>query len=306
VKIKTDFYHRHTRYHEYHPGSYRIEEHFWLNREAEPRTSGSMLYCLAYGECVWQKGCSVSDQRHHRWSIEYIVEGNVDVQYRGNRYRLSEGDLLICPPDGKMTRSLRPDDFLRKRVVIIEGRMVEYLSHLKRLGMCVRLASDDRERLEEIYDAIKKVVTKGAYYLAADLNVLIYSLMSELSRMTESDKYPRVLHHAMQYIGRNLHQKLTLQSLSAECQTSVKTLSRLFNEYLQISPMHYIIDCRLERAKHLIALGDMSLKEIAYECGYSSESFFSRAFKQKYGFPPTTYRQLMGRQLEESSEAVKK
>jgi AraC-like DNA-binding protein len=102
--------------------------------------------------------------------------------------------------------------------------------------------------------------------------------------------YPLALRMALALINTKPHSELTLESLSSECKVSVSTLTRLFRRHLKISPINYIIDRRLEQAKLLIQISDMTLKEVAEKCGYNSESFLSRSFKKKFGLPPTSLR----------------
>jgi transcriptional regulator GlxA family with amidase domain len=46
----------------------------------------------------------------------------------------------------------------------------------------------------------------------------------------------------------------------------------------------------MNRAQGLITGTDMSIKEIAYECGFNSSQSFARAFRRATGQPPQQYR----------------
>jgi len=54
--------------------------------------------------------------------------------------------------------------------------------------------------------------------------------------------------------------------------------------------MTFVIQTRLELARQLILESGLSLMDIADELGYQDLYFFSRQFKQRYGQPPSTYR----------------
>ena len=45
----------------------------------------------------------------------------------------------------------------------------------------------------------------------------------------------------------------------------------------------------MEKALELLSEGELSIKEIAFTCGYSDEKYFSRAFRKKYGCPPSHF-----------------
>lgn len=117
-----------------------------------------------------------------------------------------------------------------------------------------------------------------------------YALLTELNRLAKPLEYPLALHLTLNLINTKQHSELTLKYLSSECNASVSTHARLFRSHLNISPANYIIDRRLEQAKLLVQVSDMTLKEVAVKCGYNSESFLPRSFKKKFGVPPASLR----------------
>jgi AraC-like DNA-binding protein len=52
----------------------------------------------------------------------------------------------------------------------------------------------------------------------------------------------------------------------------------------------YVQERRLEHARLLLSDPDLSLAQIAYECGFSSHSHMTRLFKRRYGVPPAAMR----------------
>jgi len=68
---------------------------------------------------------------------------------------------------------------------------------------------------------------------------------------------------------------------------SVSTLQRAFSKYFGISPNQYLIQLRMNHAMELLTKRELSIKEISSACGFTDEKYFSRAFKKRYGYPPT-------------------
>lgn len=68
---------------------------------------------------------------------------------------------------------------------------------------------------------------------------------------------------------------------------SVSSLQRAFNKYLRVSPEQYLIRLRMNHALNLLTMNELSVKEIAFACGFTDEKYFSRAFKKKYGYSPS-------------------
>ena len=56
--------------------------------------------------------------------------------------------------------------------------------------------------------------------------------------------------------------------------------------------MEYLCDVRLEKSKEMIVKTRKSFKEIAADCGFYDQNYFSKIFAKKYGSSPTEYRKM--------------
>ena len=74
---------------------------------------------------------------------------------------------------------------------------------------------------------------------------------------------------------------------------SVSSLQRAFRTYLGLSPKQYLIKIRMNRALELLTENERSVKEIAFACGFADEKYFSRAFRKRYGYPPSQLKNHM-------------
>ena len=99
-----------------------------------------------------------------------------------------------------------------------------------------------------------------------------------------------LLANILDYIDRHLPEKLSMKSVSTEFLISQSALGQLFKKHLGISFYKFIVEKRLNEAKLLI-VRNTPLKEIPDLCGFSDYSAFYKAFTQKYGISPRTYKQ---------------
>ena len=90
------------------------------------------------------------------------------------------------------------------------------------------------------------------------------------------------------YIDENFEKVLNLDELSASAFTSKFHLLRLFKRYYGQTPLQYLTDKRLERAKELLSNGE-TITSTCFEVGFESPSSFCTLFKAKFGQTPTTF-----------------
>ena len=82
----------------------------------------------------------------------------------------------------------------------------------------------------------------------------------------------------------------TLEDLADLAGMSRSGFAAHFAAAFERPPMEYLRDLRLSRAARLLATTDLPVKTIAGRIGYRSRSHFSRAFRDRYGADPVSYR----------------
>jgi AraC family transcriptional regulator len=92
-------------------------------------------------------------------------------------------------------------------------------------------------------------------------------------------------------INSTAHPHLTVESLASRCGFSARHLSRIFRNTTGKTLGDFVAEVRIARAKRRLADQDGLIKEIAYDCGFRSQSAFSQAFRRATGQTPQQYRQ---------------
>ncbi|MEH1802516.1 MAG: AraC family transcriptional regulator [Nostoc sp.] len=95
-----------------------------------------------------------------------------------------------------------------------------------------------------------------------------------------------ILKQVTEYIHEHLHQDLKLADLSAIAQLSPYHFLRLFKQRMGITPHQYILQRRIEKAKHLLKHSNLSIAEIAMRTGFCDQSHLTRCFKHIVGITP--------------------
>jgi AraC family transcriptional regulator len=94
------------------------------------------------------------------------------------------------------------------------------------------------------------------------------------------------------YIAAHIEEDITVADLASQANLSLFHFTRLFTATIGVPPHRYVAQQRLERSMTLLAEGQMALSDIALACCFSSQTSFSRAFRQATGMTPGQYRKL--------------
>lgn len=98
------------------------------------------------------------------------------------------------------------------------------------------------------------------------------------------------------WVHDHLHQDITLIDLSQRFHYSLNYVSMLFKKEIGTGFQEYLLDCRMQRARHLLLDPALRIADIAQQVGYTNPKAFSIAFRKVCGFPPTEYREMRGRE----------
>ena len=106
-----------------------------------------------------------------------------------------------------------------------------------------------------------------------------------------------------QYIGTHFTEQLTLEDIGEALSMSPYHLAHIFKDMTGMSPIHYMIRCRIGEAQNLLISTDYSATQIAAIVGYTNVNHFNAIFAKLVGLPPIRYRRsylenMQGRRLQ--------
>jgi AraC family transcriptional regulator, activator of mtrCDE len=107
---------------------------------------------------------------------------------------------------------------------------------------------------------------------------------------------PRLSFAVVAMLERPAH-SFTVEDLARACHLSRSTFAAHFSAAFGQSPIDFLKELRLRRAARLLENTDVSVKTVAQSVGYSSRSYFCRAFKRFHGLDPTRFRAKARREM---------
>ncbi len=94
----------------------------------------------------------------------------------------------------------------------------------------------------------------------------------------------------LDYIHHNFAESLTVEQIASAASVSKRECLRCFRKTIASSPMQFTRQLRLQKAKHLLEDTTFSLLEISEQCGFQSQSYFTKLFREHEGISPGEYR----------------
>lgn len=218
--------------------------------------------------------------------------------------RFTYGDITICPPGlafGGLC--IEACDFLVLRLQPpLVARAAQELSYADCIEIVPTLAVFDPQ-IQHIGLALKAELESGCLsgrlygesLATALVSYLLRRYSTSVTRIQDNacglPKYK--LWSVFEYINDNLENDLTLAELASVVQMSTYHFARLFKQSTGLAPHQYVINCRSERAKMLLAAKKLSIVEIREYVGFRSPSHFSALFRKLTTMTPKAYREQL-------------
>lgn len=124
-------------------------------------------------------------------------------------------------------------------------------------------------------------------------DIIVYGIHSYKNSMKKSqifnDEDLKRIHLAKKHINENFKQDITISSLAKIVALNEFKLKKGFKEIFDDTIFAYLQEVRMGKAKDLLKSSEFSIKEIANQVGYKSQSSFTYTFAKKFGFLPKEY-----------------
>lgn len=226
--------------------------------------------------------------------IAYVLEGTAIYRFYDYEFEVKKGDLFIVTYASQYSIYSSIEYELWFADCMFENRTGNLYKS------CV-LPIANHQELEKYVMELMKISKRWSIHNHAMRMHAISMIYGMFSCMLFSGEE--------RYLGNNAKEKLKIAEKSIidgyadpdfECNNlgamigmSEVHFRRLFLRMYGVTPKQYLISCRMNVAKSLLAQGDVSIAEIAARIGYNSVCYFSRAFKKECGVSPTEFKSMI-------------
>ncbi|PJN60538.1 HTH-type transcriptional activator Btr [Paenibacillus sp. GM1FR] len=148
---------------------------------------------------------------------------------------------------------------------------------------CTRIAS-------QLYECISVPQENRPFRIQTLMHELLTHVYAPPKESAIGDsEHTSALDQTLELIELGYAEHLSREVLAGVAGMSVWHYSRVFKNRTGISPMEYVNNIRMDRAKEMLLVPGQTIKHIASQVGFQDEFYFSRKFKKYVGVSPSTY-----------------
>lgn len=243
---------------------------------------------------------------HDHLEMAFVLSGEGKYRLNDEIVPVSEGDLLIINPGVKHQALACPEAELPATEFFVGA------AHIRIPGLAnneipipggghvMHTTGELRQKLFRIcssMEAENAVCRQGRYFMlkAYLMQMLLYVIREQCEPVEapkgyafESVNRKYVVEKMVTYFEDHYNEKISLDLIAENMYLSPFYISKIFKSETGDTPIHHLINIRLEKAKELLESGYKgSVREVAAMVGYDDAYHFSKLFKKHYGVSPS-------------------
>jgi AraC family transcriptional regulator of arabinose operon len=232
--------------------------------------------------------------------IVLTLDGGAYFRSGGKEFKARAGDITIIQPGTPHDYGLDEEAGYLKDIWVHVHPRVAWLEWLRwpspapghlQMRLSPRLFADVENDLRMAEDAVHSGNRLGNEVAMNALERAILRCATvNLRGRNRRPSDPRI-EQAAAWLGRNYSSAVNIDDLARQSGMSRSQFYPLFLRQTGRTPIAYIEQQRMERARHLLAYTTMTVSEIAEQLGYGSPYYFSLRFKKSTACSPKRYRQ---------------
>lgn len=261
---------------------------------------------------------------HKELECTVALKGSLTYLVNDQTYLLKEGDAIIvnsnrlhsctpvgdsvevsehpwqAPPENDCTYSvllLQPDTLrfnLKTAEKYINPLLFDYNSNVFFLDHSENWHQEAIDSISEIHDAVyyKRPffeLTSQSKFFQLWRIIFENTIAKDGADMIETDPLSP-LKKMISYIQEHYQDTITLNDIAEVGTMCQSKCCRLFRDNLRQSPIEFLQQYRIQRGMYLLEHSQLSITEIALECGFHGASYFTESFRKINGITPKDYR----------------
>lgn len=244
-----------------------------------------------YNSDIAVKGRNETKNRRTKmFEIEIPLEKG-GISYINGESHIITPETVICAKPEQLRHTRLPHKCFYIHFMVHDGVIFDLLAEMPDFI--------DIENTEKIYNIFREIIAYSESVSAGEgimLQSRVLELVYILSKAAKihgagilNRNGGRIIDELIEYINGHITEDLSLKALARQACISPIHFHNCFRAFTGRTVHEYVEEQRIKKAKVLLLSADMTLADIAYQTGFSSQSYFSYAFRRKTGMTPREY-----------------
>ena len=249
---------------------------------------------------------------HEEVEIKFFHEGNSALMINSDVFIAKPGDITVVNPY-EIHSTVNIDQYAGRYYLIVVS--LDFLNEVNQAALDLRYhflgkgkkiknhIQGDSRLQAIIWRVVEEISERAENY-----KLIVQNLMSEFFALlfrnytkeeseqafeSENVKYVELISPALAKMHTDYAQKFTLEELAELCSVSKYHFCRIFKRAMHVTPVQYITEYRIDLAEAMLKDTAKSVTDVAWQCGFEDESYFSRCYKKIKGISPNALRRKM-------------
>lgn len=240
---------------------------------------------------------------HRHCELFFLLSGHRRYFVGHTIYQVDPGDLVIIPPS-QLHRTTQTTGTGYERY-LLNFHIQEHSSFIHSIGQdtfdqllslgCVRFPPAGARHVRQTLEHLERELAAPSAYAGAIASHLLQDILLQvLCYGTKKDPYHAESADKVQqvacYITHHYDQPITLADAAAMATMESTYFSKRFKALTGFGFYKYLTHTRLQAAQRLLLDTDLSIGEIAEQCGFSEANHFGNVFHRWMALSPSQYR----------------
>jgi len=250
------------------------------------------LFIPTVGPCLY---AVTRDHSHPSYSFILSFDDHGTFVANGEKITPAPGEVTAMDP-GARHHEIRSEEQLRYIAVFISTRLHDreagrYLLSARPYDFRRFLPGPELLGLLKEFMAECEAALPGSDAVLSAISIrIVHSLLRAVNGV--SSPAPRIasrveINRVVEHLHHRFGEKVTVEEMALVAAMSPSHFSRIFRRETGSSPMNYLIDLRLSKARRLLVAGEPCVTSVALRCGFASPSHFTDSFRKRFGCPPS-------------------
>jgi AraC-like DNA-binding protein len=251
------------------------------------------LYPLSTGHFRYTGGYRNQRRSFDSFELFYVEEGSVELKNRSRTLTACAGQFVLL--DCYSPHSYYSKEGWTCYWLHFDGQVARaFYRRIIEAWDSFRFDLDQYSpaymNLMNIYELFRRSRPVDEAGISSNITSILNAILSGAPGIGEPVPAREGVASAVAYINERFRYPISLQDLADHAAISPYYFTRIFRRETGVTPHQYLVNARLSNAKFLLRTTEDSIKDIAIQTGWGSESTFCSAFRKNAGVTPTMYR----------------